>query len=1294
MASTIADAGKPIASTHTPSAEDTNNPFDTLFDDVESDEEWRNEDDFKYEDPTPAKGTVLPRITQWPQPLTNNNAKALNSTNARKPDRRYSVHKPTRAKSKGRQRKQNAKAGIKVITTFSKPQVPSPRPQMSAPRSMPHMGNFVDLAALQALDGESKQVSGGFWKSKKGKGSRAENTVPERTQDFPASEIQKQITQSTQVRRKNTTNGLRPASPNLTGDLSPSDRPIYIGITIPSDSLTEHTLSPETAISDSTRNMFERSTTNNVPETPSIIITPAQEKSVWSPFDDSNASQSSTRAVSSIYSRASHDITDAHQPSHAPPMPEIPASVFEEERQRLAALKSYFSPDSDDASHFDPSEELERGYNPKSRVMSSCTVFEEDESPVLAKKARAISISTDAKYAKHSSVSTVATRRRSRGWWNYITTPFLTRSNTVAYPESETQDGHVPVLPSLGAAAAKAQEADRENRKWEKEFSPITPTSGTTISSDYWWEEVAENNHSKPVMQIDSPILQDMRHNTKETQRAVPLVSSEVSGLGLSTMSSSQAGNSLIQRMAGDNVQTPSSIGRLGLNSTTRDIPPLLDLTGTRDSHASNGFTLPILNNPDSSSDISSVPNTVTQAIRTHFPEAPPPPYSPPPARIRRYRAILPPRNGQNLQYPSSPGPLSPEMQRAMALRGGIAMSEVPLTPPTRRPINLNPVYPPVLPTRENGAFFTAENLQPSKKAQKAEAKRRRHEKEDAIAYKAGGWWRGRGCIPKKGCYGRKGAEGRKRRRWYISLSIGFLLMIVLITVLATTLHRKPSEVIEQSQWLNLTGFPPIFTGLSTVAAPINTKANSGCVFPATQWSCDLPKELQASVAPNQPNQPNFLLQIQWDNSTAANATFANVTGNSNLETRSLVGNPVSAGMFVRNLLLRARQAITFAPSPTPPSFAEQVFLGNTTDGIVSTSKAGEPTPFYISFLSTTNVTITIPRLTRRESTNDSTNPFPNVTEIIPPPSSNSDGTAAPANLLPFPMQQPIRLYDRGLPTEHYGFYTYFDRSIFLKSLTKLNGTNAGDDEVPDDENGGATEDEAAFRCTWAQTRFLVQMWTRMNSTAQLRNGTSSSSSSSAIDFTAPGSFPYPITITIDRHGGDPMLKMLYCYGMDDRERIISTESQINSEDRGFGGTIINEAPSVFFNTSDPSLGGFDGGTGGSQAALPHINPKKRRRDELPSVEFGVQMKLASPRHHSASHESLRDTGSALREEIDLNGRYILPKPKRTRKLLEVEEECSKERDRAAMTETDCEVGTGRVCGLRGLWDEDLLYLY
>jgi len=1151
---------------NTSSTQATNNPFETDFDEESDGEWWDEEDSIPFNSTKP---TAAARVTQWPRPAESTGAgnlvKPLARTGTNKIEKRYSVHKPRRDKSKGRQKKLNALAGIKVITNSSKnPAVPAAlQPaQVQPSRAIPHMGHFVDLAALEALNGGLPQSSGGFWKSRKNKDlTRAANTMPslDDSQSAPANGLE-----------SNKSKGLAPPPSPLQMDLSPCDRPIVIGLSIPSARLAEHNLSPQTASSDTSKilqSYEHRTPTNLSPETPTIIITPAQASNIWSALEDNPTSAGPfARPTSSIYSQASHNAIRIYTQQNAPPVPQMPAAVLKSERQRIAAQKSYFSPDSDEGTSWETDDDTGRDAKSRSRAFSSCTVFEEDESPVIVRAGRTIPVSAESKDVKHASISTVATRRRSKGWWNYITTPFLTRSNTVA-TRGVFEDQEPPALPNLAIAATKAQEAEREGNMWEKQFSPLTPQTTTTISSDSWWDTSAKEDQSKhQQLEEQSPTIRETRHKVEPSSGTLPFVLSEVAGLGGNTMST---------------LHTSSTQSELDHNMSGPDTQALPNRPETRGIQSNNPFVQPRLNDLTNRSDNSQPPRiqeiqpVPPVLARPPVAPSPPPPYSPNGAQIPRYRAILPPARFQNLQYPASPGPISPGLHQAMSSGGGIPMSNVPLTPASQRPTISNSPYSDRS-TRQTPMAFDPPPLQAlSKKAQKAEAKRRRNEKEDAIARRAGGWWRGRGCIPDRGCYGRSGPEGRKKRRCYIGLIVGFLIMIILVISLATTLHRKSNTIVGPSQWLNLTGFPPIFTGLSTVAAPVNIKTNTGCVFPATQWSCDLPKELQASVAPNPSNQPNFLLQIQWDNSSATNATFANVTRNPQLGTRQILGNPVSAGQFIKSMLLKTRQIVTFAPNPAPPSFAEEFFLGNTTDGVVSDNKAGEPTPFYISFLQTTGASGSKRQVLARDSTQ-----FPNATEGIPPPSLNPDGTAAPANLLPLPFQQPIRLYDRGLGSEHYGFYTYFDRSIFLKSITPLNDTNLSNGAVPDDENGGATEAEAAFRCTWAETRFLVQMWTRMNGTTSLDNATSSTNLGGT-NFTQPGTFPYPITITVDRHGGDITRKMLYCYDMNDREGIISTGKYLVGENRAFGGQIINPAPNVFSNQSDPSLGGFDGGTSG-----------------------------------------------------------------------------------------------------------------
>ena len=1157
------------------STKPTRNPFDTFFDGDgdESEDEWWDEEDSTIS--TIRKPMTTTRKTKWPIIAESTDPKTgpkPTRSSIRLPDKRHSVQKPSRDKSRGRVKKQTAKAGIKVVTNFSRLQKTPQAVQLQPARSMPQVGCFVDLAALQALNGESTQPSLGFWKKGKELGHTANTTASAFRNDPNLSD-----------RKQSRSLGPSPLQPNH--DLSPDDRPIVIGISIPSNNITDYALSPQTAISHPSkirRDYEYRTPTNVTPDTPSIIVTSADGIASWSRLDiDSRAG-----AALSIYPESSQN-TVGKTTQNAPPVSQMRA-FHGETRQRIAAQRSYFSPDSEDGNSWE--DEAEHASPSMSRVMSSCTIFEEDESPVIVNKGRAVSTST--RSARHGSISTVTTSRQSKGWWNYITTPFLTRSNTGATREV-FDDQQPPALPSLAVAASKAKEVERDETSWEKKFSPLTPETTLTDRPESCWHSDSKDEHVN-VMRSRQPslVLHETKQKPQQSNVTPPFVLSEGAAIGVPTITGIAPGDADSQL---DHTMTGALLirGASGLSSGGFGVPLVTANPKSRQLQKNDLDMRPPLDNlSDSSNQIRSATRQFirpTGAALVGAPSkpspspvnVPPPPYSPSSARIPRYRAILPtpenpPINPPSFQHPVSPGPLSPSMQEAMSRGGGIPLSTVPLILPNRRPINLDSGYPTKLPPRDRALPFTTEFLQPPKKAQKAEAKRRRHEREDAIAHRAGDLWRGRGCIPERGCYGRSGAEGRKRRRWYIGLITGFLIMIIVVIVLATALHRKSTTSIGPSQWLNLTSFPPIYTGLSTVAAPVNIVTDTSCVFPATQWSCDLPKELQASVIPNQPNQPNFLLDIQWDNSSSTNATFANITGNPHLLNK--VANPVSAGQFIRRMLLKTRQIISFLPNPAPPSYAEEYFLGNTTDGIASAKKAGEPTPFYISFLQPTNSSTK----TTRQILKRATDPFPNATDIIPAPSLNEDGTAAPANLLPFPSQQPIILYDRGLPSEHYGFYTYFDRSIFLKSITHLNNTNAANGEVPDDQNGGATEAEASFRCTWAQTRFLVQIWTRMNGTAQLNNHTTTGTTltSPGTDFTQPGSFPYPITITTDRHGGSPALKMLYCYEMNDRDLVLGS-GKINDEHRGFGGTVINPAPSVFANSSDPGLGGFDGGTGG-----------------------------------------------------------------------------------------------------------------
>jgi hypothetical protein len=1022
-------------------------------------------------------------------------------------------------------------------------------------------------------------------------------------------------------------------------ELSPSDGPIMIGITIPSQDLLASHASHET------QNQSAKS--EGTPATPSIVITPAKEDGPWSTLEHEERAR---RPASSIYSQATPYVGAIVDSQVVPPVPAIPRkhaydkSSYERDRSGPLGVSSGGS---------GMSQRKERG-------LSTDTLFEEDESPQVITRAR-----SDSNESQQGILDTTTARPQSRGWWNLMLSPMLTRSNTLASKKSPTLDTDQPQVPSLAKAAQIAGEHKGQYENLDK------PRSKDQGRGESIWNDMGEwEQKRRDVETTPNEPTQDSQHKTQDSSGTIQFMIGSPAKEGSAAEYFQACAHDLVNpipffqcenhscalesiphrtvdvhtvanegpgspRVVSDTAkdkdvaaetngktsnnpffQTPSNrfsaAFRQAANNRTRpdSVSTVIEDEPELSPNVREANVAPILRAkpvagptpaPQTSKDS---PSTKVETSK----ETPsiPPPYSPGNriTRFPKYVAIMPPERQPPVQDAvQSPGPLSPGGQEAMSSRGAIPMSEMPTSQPPQAHTIHNHYYAGGLPPRPKLAPVTFANIEPQQAArQDNEARRQRLEKEDAAAKKVGGLWRGRGCISNRGCFGRGGPEGRKRRRWYIAIASGLVAMIILAVVLAMTLTRRGDGTPVQSQWLNLTGFPPMPTGISTIAQPDVQSANTGCVHPTTMWSCALPKEQQQSVAPNDPDQPNFRFEIRFRNGTLSNVN--GTSPNTVQASRRAKRSGLSARGLIRHKILQARDAFTdslFTPSPAPPNLEDQNFLGKTTDNVTAPF-AGEETPFFITFLPTTPVTPN--RLAKRQNSTETNATVPDITDAIPPPDTNPDGTAAAANLLPFPSSQPIRLYNRGESTEHYGFYTYYDRSIFLKSTALLNGTDPG--EVPDDENGGALESAASVRCTWAQTRFLVQIWTRpgSNSMALLQNSnstlsqsspTSSSSEStptatnpatnSAIDFDRPGSFPYPVTITLDRHGGDIAKKMVYCYGMDDRERIIPSEKKFQMEFRDFGGQLVNPALGPFTNVNvslaNGGPGGIDGGTGG-----------------------------------------------------------------------------------------------------------------
>ncbi|KAK4466614.1 hypothetical protein QBC42DRAFT_215994 [Cladorrhinum samala] len=746
------------------------------------------------------------------------------------------------------------------------------------------------------------------------------------------------------------------------------------------------------------------------------------------------------------------------------------------------------------------------------------TLFEEDGSPVAQRKSYKLG---------GRQRSNTAGSASSRGWWDQVTSPF------------------VPT-PATPKAVHAGESATEENKGWwgrldrKEALSPITPKPKLTTD-----ESRGHESFTKPQQRPPQIIVQDF------------------------SPASPEAPSSSEPAVAASRTETHAEKARILLeesrNPTTAELPP---------------------------------------------------PYSPPSESRRenvRYRAVLPPGHQLSDMYPPSPGPVPPGLSNTMTSQGAISLADVPLTPPPASR----------LPDRPIGSALPGDHFHDVSgrgTRQKAERKRRRHEKEDVVARKTTRMWRGRGCFSSCGCFGlgRAGAAGRKRRRAWLGILAALLVLTILGVVLGVVLsRRKGSEVAAPSRFVNLTNFPPMPTGISTIVGP-ESDTTATCVNPPTLWSCSLPKEQADSAKPFNADQPSFVFLIQFDNDTrqlwnippgetprptltspaastssvaSATSSAARPTTTSNSTAPTATASPRavsvrSRGMsftdFVHRLVSRqngGQPASAFKSDPLPPAFAEMFFLGNTTDGVVSEDKAGEPTPFYITMLKSIDDTEALNALNARSiSSRQNQGGVANISDLLPPPVLNPDGTGAEATLLPLPKQQPVRLYDRGLPTERYSFYTYYNKTTYVKSIDglRVGGENR---PVPGDQNGGSLRSEAKFVVTWLQARYKVEIWTRKgNNTRLIGNPQGSESNSNS---TQPGTFPFPITITLDTHGGgDPRSKFAFIRGVDDKQRIVSSDAKFVLNNMNTKGDLVN--PGGSFN---PSFGGFDGGKGGCKGA-------------------------------------------------------------------------------------------------------------
>lgn len=1066
---------------------------------------------------------------------------------------RQSVQRIRRLRSRHRQKAQNARVGIKLVTDMSeiRRQQQHMVHQMRLAPENRRTGKFVDAAALKALEGAPSDDSIGTFawlRQKSTKGKKAEQSAAE-------------------------------APPE--GDLSPSAGPIVIGFAMPSDS--DVVISPQTAVVETPVD-FPRYFKPATAASPKLT-------SAWSPDTEDgmspqglgNAGLAERLEVPAVPSIPRHHqaAADISAPTAAYNEKTFPPHSDKQSRRDTATTSIYVSDDDD--------------------METPVTLFEEDGSPATTRR-KSIKV-------RGRKRSATAGSSRSQGWWDQVTSPF-------APPTPAT-----PQTPAFGGPKSESRQTPQNNTREEKPFSllilnpepgssnrlPIVTASSPKLGfvqpetepSRTWWSGVNREEAAPPA--ATEPEVQGSGPPRRVATPQMP-GSGEPKAEGSQRWWEGVDKKRELSPVARRPEAEPAGVPRNVPESHHR--PPVIvieDLSPTIPSSSSSSVTAPTAPTP---------PQTTSQSEKSALSEEVrisaelPPPYSPPSKhRDARYRAVYPPGHSLNATYPPSPGPVSPGLSQAMVSQGAINLTDVPLTPaPHQHEVSL--------PDRPLGSFVPGDHFHQVSghgPRQKAERQRRRHEKEDAIAWKAGRLWSGRSCLSLRSCFGRPGREGRKRRRVCLGICVAVLVLTAVGVVLGVLLSRQTAaETSVPSQWLNLTNFPPIPTGISTVVGP-DSKAVTACVQPPTLWSCSLPKEQAESVAPFDASQPSFIFQIQFDNNTRQ---LWNVTGqepprptptdpgraipitNLTSPTSSPTAQPraTSPGAGIGSLIRRliwGRQdepasSLDLRSEPPPPSFQEMFFLGNTTDGVKSDDKAGEPTPFYITMLRSVNDTVGSNLLTRRgvlKMRDDRQGNLTagagslNVSDVAPAPVLNKDGTGVDAVFLGFPKQQPLRLYDRGLPTERYSFYTYYSKTLYLRSVEPL--LPGGETTpVPADQNGGCLKSEANFLMTWSMVRLKVEIWTRRDNTTRLVGGFRGDASPS--NGTQPGTMPYPITVTLDTHGGEIGDKWNFHRGVDDRGRIVLNDAKLVLNNMNTTGDWTNPA-----NTFNPSFGGLDGGTGG-----------------------------------------------------------------------------------------------------------------
>ena len=967
--------------------------------------------------------------------------------------------------------------------------------------------------------------------------------------------------------------GLRPSPLKLT-DISPSDRAIPIGIAVSSAAVSNHTTSPLTA----THDYYSPPQYGREATTPTIVVTPAKEDFDFAPPSFLTVDARGGRPASSVYSRYTNCAPRTADYTATPPVPPLPLFAQHLREQTVSNAKL-------------PSYEEARSATSHKATLSVCTVFEEDEHLQPPMSARSFS---GFKSRSLKRQSTLPTPRRSRGWWNVITSPFSARSNGFFWksPTEDTPDR--TAITSDASAMGVCNFSDEKLCRSQSAVEDLEP-------------------HSAPASRLSAMPGTEPKSVPKRSVTAPGALDPSTDVVNIYRIPSQGAAAAYYDQTR----HFPSLlIDPAALRSVFEDDSPLTDVCACehhRHGHASGGSvavpTVGELNRSNTcSSHSASVKGgtvVVTKDLKSPFDDSHA-------VEDRVGPTATPPRmmfSSPTAEELLSPSPIHamPTRQQTSATmdRRMSAVSSTPIIEDAHFATVVGPrsshaeqrevIIPPSrAPTPPNDPVGLRAATMSSRETVEVPAQYAHYDSSRSSIDSYEGT-RGLGIsnseqdlFPPPKLLSEKPRLGTDRfgqlvilseekrgpsQPWYrrffwLIVTACVTLLLLLIVLLVALIPQIHADNGVQAQWLNLTGFPPLPTGVATVIQPRKTLEENSCVKPSSLWSCAAPQAQTSSGSP--PLLPNFRLELRFRNHTLDNATsllpIANYSSSSQ--------GPVS----VRSQLhARSTWSQTlYSSNPPPPTEADQLALGETTDH-VSAPYNGEETPFYISLLSPEPLShkATNNKINKRdspESEEPKTNPYPYPTKPsttttsnttttatsskptttstkIPRPILKSNGSPTPQLLHPFATAQPLRLYNRGLEDEHYGFYTYFSKSVLVANGSSTSNSNSNSSSSPSNLTLTvvSANQQAHALCTFTQTRFRVQIWTRKGMVSEL-NGTSAEGSgaaagekkaaweSSANEMEAPGSFPYRTSFLLDREsGGDGQAeKGVFCWGLED----------------------------------------------------------------------------------------------------------------------------------------------------------------